>query len=241
MFYPEEEDMAVQKIIIAIDGYSSCGKSTTAKHVAANLGYGYIDTGAMYRAVTLYFLEHSITFTNPKEVEKALQNIVISFHHNSKTNENETFLNGVNVEKEIRKMYISDQVSEVSAIAEVRHDMVAQQQKMGKRKGIVMDGRDIGTRVFPEAELKIFMTADLNLRAYRRQQELFAKKQLVNLEDIINNLLHRDHIDTTRKESPLVQAADSFLIDTSYMTVDEQVEMVVNLAQTRMLSNAVHE
>jgi cytidylate kinase len=235
MFYPEEDDMAIQKIIIAIDGYSSCGKSTTAKLVAANLGFGYVDTGAMYRAVTLYFLENKITYTNPKEVEKALQNINISFHHNIKTNENETYLNGLNIEKEIRKMYISDQVSEVSAIAEVRHAMVAQQQKMGKRKGIVMDGRDIGTRVFPEAELKIFMTAELQLRAFRRQQELLEKKQLVNLEDIIQNLLHRDSIDTTRKESPLIQAPDAHLIDTSFITVDEQVEQVVNLAQSIMI------
>jgi len=235
MFYSEEDEMAIQKIIIAIDGYSSCGKSTTAKFVAANLGFGYVDTGAMYRAVTLYFLENNITYTNPKEVDKSLQNINISFHYNTKTNENETYLNGVNVEKEIRKMYISDQVSEVSAIVKVRHAMVAQQQKMGKRKGIVMDGRDIGTRVFPEAELKIFMTADLQLRAFRRQQELLENKQLVNLEEIVNNLLHRDHIDTSRKESPLVQAPDAHLIDTSYITVEEQVEQVVNMAQSIML------
>lgn len=228
--------MAIHKIIIAIDGYSSCGKSTTAKLVAAKLGYGYIDTGAMYRAVTLYFLENNISYTNPKEIEKALHNITISFHHNPKTDENETFLNGVNVEKEIRKMYISNQVSEVSTIAEVRHAMVAQQQRMGKRKGIVMDGRDIGTHVFPNAELKIFMTADVNLRAFRRQQELLAKKQLVNLEEILQNLQHRDLIDTTRKESPLIQAPDSFLIDTSYMTVDEQVDIVVGMAQTQMLA-----
>jgi cytidylate kinase len=236
MFFPDEDDMAIHKIIIAIDGYSSCGKSTTAKLVAAKLGYGYIDTGAMYRAVTLYFLDNNISFTNPKEIEKALHNITISFHHNPKTDENETFLNGVNVEKEIRKMYVSNQVSEVSTIAEVRHAMVAQQQRMGKRKGIVMDGRDIGTHVFPNAELKIFMTADVNLRAFRRQQELLAKKQLVNLEEILQNLQHRDLIDTTRKESPLIQAPDSFLIDTSYMTVDEQVDIVVGMAQTQMLA-----
>ena len=239
MFNTEDEDMAIQKIIIAIDGYSSCGKSTTAKNVAASLGYGYVDTGAMYRAVTLYFLENNITYTNPKEVEKSLQNISIAFHHNIKNGENETYLNGLNIETEIRKMYVSDQVSEVSAISEVRHAMVAQQQKMGRRKGIVMDGRDIATRVFPGAELKIFMTADLQLRAYRRQLELLTKNQLINLEDIVQNLKHRDNIDTTRKESPLVRAADSTLIDTSYMTVEEQVELVVNLAQTIMLNGAV--
>lgn len=238
MYYFEEDDMALRKIIVAIDGYSSCGKSTTAKLVAAKLGYGYIDTGAMYRAVTLYFLENAVTYTNPKEVERVLHNISISFHYNPKTDENETFLNGVNVEREIRKMYISDQVSEVSAIAEVRHAMVAQQQKMGKKRGIVMDGRDIGTRVFPEAELKIFMTADLELRAIRRQQELMAKKQMVNLEEIKQNLLHRDQIDTTRKESPLIQAPDAYLIDTSYITVEEQVETVVSYAQSLILAGA---
>jgi cytidylate kinase len=236
MFSFEDDDMAIQKIIIAIDGYSSCGKSTTAKLVASRLGYGYIDTGAMYRSVTLYFLEHNVSLTNPKEVEKALANISISFHHNPKTAESETFLDGVNVEKEIRKMYVSDLVSEVSAIPEVRHAMVAQQQKMGRKKGIVMDGRDIGTRVFPDAELKIFMTADLELRAFRRQQELLEKKQMVNLDDIKRNLSHRDEIDTTRKESPLTQAPDACLLDTSHLTVEEQVEQVVSLAQTRMLS-----
>lgn len=230
--------MALRKIIVAIDGYSSCGKSTTAKLVAAKLGYGYIDTGAMYRAVTLYFLQNAVTYTNPKEVERVLHNISISFYHNPKTNENETFLNGVNVEKEIRKMYISNQVSEVSTIAEVRHAMVAQQQKMGKKRGIVMDGRDIGTRVFPEAELKIFMTADLELRAVRRQQELMAKKQMVNLEEIKQNLIHRDQIDTTRKESPLVQAPDAYLIDTSFITVEEQVDTVVSYAQSLILAGA---
>lgn len=231
--------MSLQKIIIAIDGYSSCGKSTTAKLVAAKLGYGYIDTGAMYRAVTLFFLEHNITLTNPKEIEKALSEINISFHYNPKTEENETFLNGLNVEKEIRKMYISDQVSEVSAVPEIRHAMVAQQQKMGKKKGIVMDGRDIGTRVFPDAELKIFMTADLNLRAFRRQQELLNKKQMVNLDEIKQNLIHRDQIDTTRKESPLVKSPDAHLLDTTFLTVEEQVELVVDLALSRMLMPAI--
>jgi CMP/dCMP kinase len=238
LMFQEDDDMGIPKIIIALDGYSSCGKSTTAKLAAAKLGYGYIDTGAMYRAVTLYFLEHNVTLTNPKEVVRNLEDIHISFHHNPKTGENETFLNGVNVEREIRKMYISEMVSEVSALPEVRHDMVAQQQRMGRKKGIVMDGRDIGTRVFPNAELKIFMTASLHLRAVRRQQELLEKKQLVNLEDIIRNLEHRDLIDTTRKESPLVQAPDAYLIDTSFITVDEQVEKVVHLAMSRMLSMA---
>lgn len=230
--------MALQKIIIAIDGYSSCGKSTTAKLVASKLGYGYIDTGAMYRAVTLFFLENNVTLTNPRDVEKALAGISITFHNNPKTGENETFLNGVNVEKEIRKMYISEMVSEVSTLPEVRHALVAQQQRMGKRKGIVMDGRDIGTRVFPDAELKIFMTADINLRAFRRQMELLEKNQAVNLDEIKENLLHRDGIDTTRKESPLIQAPDAILIDTSFVTVEEQVDQVVGLAQSLILSGA---
>jgi cytidylate kinase len=233
--YPEFFDMAIQKIIIALDGYSSCGKSTTAKIVAARLGYGYIDTGAMYRAVTLYFFEHNISLTNPKEISKALNEIQISFHYNPRTDQNETFLNGVNVEKEIRKMYISDRVSEVSALPEVRHAMVNQQQKMGRKKGIVMDGRDIGTRVFPEAELKLFMTADLNLRAIRRQQELLEKNQLVNLDEIRNNLEHRDRIDSGRKESPLRKAEDAIEIDTSFITIEEQVEMVLEIATSRML------
>jgi cytidylate kinase len=227
--------MAIQKIIIALDGHSSCGKSTTAKRVAARLGYGYIDTGAMYRAVTLYFIENKISLTNPKEVNKALNEIQINFHHNLKSGENEVFLNGLNVEKEIRKMYISEQVSEVSAIPEVRHAMVSQQQKMGRKKGIVMDGRDIGTRVFPEAELKLFMTADLHLRAFRRQQELLEKNQLVNLDEIKANLEHRDKIDSGRKESPLMKAADAVEIDTSYITIEEQVDLVVGLATSRML------
>lgn len=227
--------MAIQKIIIAIDGYSSCGKSTTAKMVAARLGYGYIDTGAMYRSVTLYFIENNISLTNPKEVSRALGEIQISFHHNPKNNLNETFLNGVNVEKEIRKMYVSDLVSEVSAIPEVRHAMVSQQQKMGRKKGIVMDGRDIGTRVFPDAELKLFMTADLTLRAIRRQQELLEKNQLVNLDEIRSNLEHRDKIDSGRQESPLRKAEDAIEIDTSFITIEEQVEMVLEIATSRML------
>lgn len=226
---------ALKKIIIAIDGYSSCGKSTTAKLVAARLGYGYIDTGAMYRAVTLYFLNNYINLTNPKAIEKALNDIHISFHYNPKTQQNEVFLNGVNVEEEIRQMHVSDKVSEVSAIPAVRHAMVAQQQRMGKKRGIVMDGRDIGTRVFPDAELKIFMTADLDVRAARRQQELLEKGQLVNLEEVKENLLHRDLIDTTRAESPLRKAEDAHLIDTTHITIDEQVEYVVHLAMSEMI------
>ncbi|MGV3504577.1 MAG: (d)CMP kinase [Adhaeribacter sp.] len=217
----------MKKIVVAIDGHSSCGKSTTAKLVAKELGYAYIDTGAMYRAVTLYFLEHYIDFTNPKKISQALQDIHITFERNTKTQRNEIFLNGLNVEDEIRQMYISDKVSEVSVIAEVRHCMVRQQQKMGKRRGVVMDGRDIGTTVFPDAEVKIFMTAQDVIRAERRQQELLDKGQMVPLQEILENLRKRDLIDSTRKESPLIQAEDALVLDTSYITIDEQVDFVL--------------
>ncbi len=224
----------MKKIIIAIDGYSACGKSTTAKAVAKHLGYAYIDTGAMYRAVTLHFLRNFVTLTNHAEVERALAEVHISFIRSEKTNENETYLNGLNVEEEIRKMYVSDQVSEVSALPEVRHAMVAQQQRMGRKKGLVMDGRDIGTRVFPEAELKIFMTSDMDVRAHRRQQELLAKGQLISLEEVKDNLCHRDHIDTTRKESPLTQAEDAILLDNTSLSVEQQVDFVTACAQERL-------
>jgi cytidylate kinase len=226
--------MNLKKIVIAIDGYSACGKSTTAKQVAGILGYRYIDTGAMYRAVTLYFLEHHISLTNPKEINKALQEIHISFKVNSK-NITETFLNGLTVENEIRKMRVSEQVSNVSTIKEVRKAMVEQQRKLGREKGVIMDGRDIGTVVFPQAELKLFMTADVLVRAYRRQKELLLKKQLVDLDEVVDNILQRDQIDTTRAESPLRQAEDAHIIDTTYITIDEQVDEVVRMALTRSL------
>lgn len=225
----------MKKIVIAIDGYSACGKSTTAQNVATRLGYIYIDTGAMYRAVTLFFHQNYVNITNPKEVEKALSNINISFIKNPKTQENETYLNGLNVEGEIRKMYISENVSEVSALPEVRHLLVAQQRKMGKKKGFVMDGRDIGTVVFPDAELKIFMQADFLVRAERRQNELLERKQLLNLEQIMENLKKRDLIDTTREESPLKKAEDAYVIDTTFITIEEQVEEIINLATSKMI------
>ncbi len=229
----------MKKIVIAIDGYSSCGKSTTAKLVAAELGYAYIDTGAMYRAVTLYFLQNHVSFTNPKEIREALDNIDITFHYNARAKRNEVCLNGLSVEDEIRKMYISNQVSEVSVIVEVRRAMVAQQQKMGKRRGVVMDGRDIGTAVFPDAEVKIFMTADVDTRAKRRQQELLAKNQMVNLEEIKQNLEKRDLIDSTRTESPLRRAEDAYLLDTSHMAIDEQVEFVLNKVTSKLIDREI--
>lgn len=217
----------MSKIVIALDGYSSCGKSTTAKLVAAQLGYAYIDTGAMYRSVSLYFHQHYISLTNQKEILKALEDIRISFKHNELLGRNETFLNGLNVEEEIRKMYISNMVSEVSAIVEVRRAMVAQQKKMGKNRGVVMDGRDIGTMVFPDAELKIFMTADPVIRAQRRQKELLAKGEMIDLDDILANIQKRDFIDANRAEGPLRQADDAIVLDTSFMTIDEQVDFVI--------------
>ncbi|MGD1839508.1 MAG: (d)CMP kinase [Thermonemataceae bacterium] len=226
----------MKKIIVAIDGYSACGKSTTAKLVAAQLNYAYIDTGAMYRAVTLYFIENHIALTNPKEVTQALRDINISFQPNPKTQRSDTYLNGINVENEIRKMYVTQQVSPVSAITEVRKTLVAEQQKMGKRKGVVMDGRDIGTTVFPEAEVKVFMDADLTVRAHRRQKELMEKGETLNLEEIVHNLKERDRIDTTREESPLRKAADAHYLDTTYMTIDEEVEYVLHLATSRIIS-----
>lgn len=222
------------KIIIAIDGYSSCGKSTTAKAVAARMGYGYIDTGAMYRAVSLYFIEHHVSLSNQKEITAALEDIHITFNFNPRTGRNETCLNGLNVEEEIRKMYISNYVSEVSTIPEVRRAMVAQQQKMGRRRGVVMDGRDIGTKVFPDAEVKVFMSADTGVRAARRQRELLEKGEMVPVEQIRANLEKRDLIDSTRAESPLTQASDAVPLDTTHMTIEEQIDWVVALADQRI-------
>src|SRR5687767_5078862 len=228
--------MNLRKIVIAIDGYSACGKSTTAKVVAGILGYRYIDTGAMYRAVTLYFLDNHVAITNPKEVLRALANINISFVMNSK-HVTETFLNGLNVEKAIRRMRVSEFVSQVSTLKEVRRAMVEQQRKMGKEKGVVMDGRDIGTVVFPQAELKLFMTADILVRAFRRQKELLEKDRMVDLDDVMTNIVQRDAIDTTRAESPLRQAEDAVPIDTTYVTLEEQVDEVVRLALAKMITS----
>ncbi|MGV3589311.1 MAG: (d)CMP kinase [Adhaeribacter sp.] len=231
----------MKKIVVAIDGYSSCGKSTTAKIVAKELHYAYIDTGAMYRAVTLYFLEHYIDLTNPKKINQALSEIHITFERNAKTQRNEVFLNGLNVEDEIRKMYISNKVSEVSVIPEVRHCLVKQQQKMGKKRGVVMDGRDIGTTVFPDAEVKVFMTAEVYTRAKRRQEELLDKGELVPIDEIVQNLQKRDLIDSTRKESPLVQAPDARLLDTTFITIDEQVDFVLEMVASQIFQREFSE
>ena len=225
----------MKKIVIAIDGLSACGKSSTAKIIARELGYKYIDSGAMYRAVTLFFLQNHVKLTNPKEVEGALANIEIDFRYNKDLDRADTYLNGLNVEDEIRQMYVSEKVSEVSAISAVRKAMVAQQRKLGKSRGIVMDGRDIGTVVFPEAALKVFMTAEFYVRAERRQKELLEKDELVGLDKVMNNLKKRDEIDSTREDSPLIMAQDAIEVDTTYRTLEEQVDEILQLATSKII------
>jgi len=227
----------MQHIVIAIDGYSGCGKSTTAKGVAKALEYTYLDSGAMYRAVTLYFINNAISLEDEQAIKKALGNILITFQYNEATKTNETYLNGINVEREIRGMEVSEMVSPVSAIPAVRKAMVAQQRKLGSQKRVVMDGRDIGTNVFPDAELKVFMTADLETRAQRRKAELIEKGGEVFLETIKKNLAERDRIDTTRKENPLVKANDAVEIDTTNIKVQDQVDKVVALAREIIENN----
>ncbi len=220
----------MKEIIIAIDGNSGCGKSTTAKAVAKNLHYIYIDTGAMYRAVTLYFIRNEIDLDDEEQVASALNNIHISFKYDPSLGLNEAYLNSENVEEEIRGMDVSNLVSPVSAISMVRRKMVEQQREMGKGKGVVMDGRDIGTVVFPEAELKIFMSATLEVRADRRKKELKEKGKQVVLDEVAQNLKSRDQIDSSRVDSPLKKADGAYEIDTSYISFEEQVQRVLDLA-----------
>jgi cytidylate kinase len=222
------------KITIAIDGFAGSGKSTTAKAVAKHLNYIYIDTGAMYRAVTLYFLRNEIDFSQDVQVKEALESLTITFQYNLESQKSDTYLNGENVESEIRKMYISQKVSEVSRVPEVRHAMVAQQQSMGQQKGIVMDGRDIGTVVFPDADLKIFMQTNVNIRAKRRQAELKERGEEIELSEIIENLIKRDQIDTTRKEGPLRKAEDALVLDSSEVSIGEQIKYVLALAEEKI-------
>jgi len=216
------------KITITIDGWSSCGKSTLARQLARKLGYVYIDSGAMYRAITLYFLRNHIDWTNNKEVEKGLNDIELEFIHNDKLDQSEMFLNGENVEYVIRDMVVAEKVSEIAAIKEVRDFAVAQQRKMGKARGIVMDGRDIGTVVFPKAELKIFMTADNAIRVERRFKELYGKNPNITLEEVQNNLQMRDYIDSNREVSPLRKAKDALVLDNSNITQEEQLKKAMN-------------
>lgn len=226
---------SMRKIIIAIDGFSSCGKSTLAKDLAKKLHYRYMDSGAMYRAVTYYLMTHKIDYTEIEKVKEALQHIHIDFHFNKETKNSDTYLNDVNVEEKIRGMDVSQHVSNVSTIKEVRQAMVAQQKKMGKQKAIVMDGRDIGTAVFPDADLKLFMTANHEIRAQRRFKELQAKGEDVTMDEVIQNLAERDHIDSTRKESPLMQAEDAIVLDNSHLTKEAQMDFVYNLVMEKKL------
>lgn len=220
--------------IIAIDGFSSCGKSTVAKALAKKLKFVFIDSGAMYRAVTLYFLREGVDVKDDKAVAEALENIHIDFIPN--VDKTEIHLNDEDISDEIRQMYISDMVSEVSTIKAVRQAMVAQQQKLGRRRNIVMDGRDIGTTVFPDADMKIFMTADPQVRANRRYLELTNKGEQVTIDEIVKNLAHRDHIDSTREESPLRKAEDAILLDNSYMSQEDQLTFVIDEYNKRRAS-----
>lgn len=222
----------MKKIVIAIDGFSSCGKSTMAKDLAKEIGYIYIDSGAMYRAVTLYCIENSIFDKNNNIDEDALKKCIgdmnISFRLDPDTNLPQTYLNGVNVESRIRTMEVSSRVSHIAALGFVREALVRQQQNMGDEKGIVMDGRDIGTTVFPDAELKIFVTASAAVRAQRRYDELKAKGQPASYEEILHNVEERDRIDQTREVSPLRKADDAILLDNSEMTIQEQKDWLRN-------------
>ena len=222
----------MKKITIAIDGFSSCGKSTMAKDLAKRIGYIYVDTGAMYRSVTLFALRNGLfnedESVNIDELEKRMDEISISFKFNEQTCKPDTYLNGELVEDEIRSMEVSNHVSPIAAIPFVRTAMVAQQQKMGLEKGIVMDGRDIGTVVFPDAELKIFVTASAEVRAQRRFDELKGKGMEANYEEILKNVQERDYIDSHREVSPLKQAEDAIVLDNSYMTIEEQNAWIYN-------------
>ena len=227
-----------KKITIAIDGFSSTGKSTIAKELANILEYIYVDTGAMYRAVTFYAMQHKFVgedFLKEKELVHDLKNIALSFRYNETIGFAEMYLNGVNVENNIRSLEVSNLVSTIAAISEVREKLVAEQQSMGKYKGVVMDGRDIGTVVFPDAELKLFMTASADKRAQRRYKELIDKGDSVSYEAILKNVIDRDHMDTTREDSPLVKANDAIEIDNSNLTREEQFKLIHNLVIEKLM------
>ncbi|MEO6882464.1 MAG: (d)CMP kinase [Bacteroidia bacterium] len=229
----------MSKITIAIDGYSSCGKSTLAKALAVKMDYIYVDSGAMYRAVTLYLLQNEIIKKGKfeiTEVLKSLNKIHLSFEYNYHNKASDTILNGVNVEHEIRTMYVSENVSKISVIKEVRDKMMHIQHDLGKNKGVVMDGRDIGTRIFPNAELKIFMTADMNVRVQRRLDEMTSKGDYATFEDVKHNLTQRDHDDTHRKESPLTQAKDAIILDNTDLNKEQQLEFVLRVINDLLLT-----
>jgi len=221
----------MNKIIIAIDGWSSCGKSTLAKQLAGKLGYVYIDSGAMYRAITLFFLRNNINFDQEKKVLEALKKIKIDFRLNDSSGQSEIFLNDENVESEIRDLKVADKVSDVAAIKVVREFAVAQQQKLGEQKAVVMDGRDIGTVVFPHSALKIFMTAQIEVRVQRRYLEMKQKNPDTTIEEVKKNLETRDYIDSHREISPLRKAADAIELDNTNLTMDEQLNIALKIAE----------
>jgi cytidylate kinase len=224
----------MKKIIITKDGWSSCGKSTLAKQLAMALQYVYIDSGAMYRAITLYFLRNMVDWTKEKQVHEALKNIELDFRPNEKSMETEIYLNGENVEYVIRDLIIAEKVSDVATIKAVRTFAVIQQRKMGEKKGIVMDGRDIGTVVFPKAELKIFMTADNAVRVERRFRELYSKNPNITIEEVKNNLEMRDYIDSHREVSPLKKAEDAVVLDNSNITPEQQLQIALDLVKQKL-------
>jgi cytidylate kinase len=227
----------MKKIIITIDGWSSCGKSTLARQMAKELGYLYVDSGAMYRAITLYFLRNHIDWTDKKEVKSALKNINLHFIYDEESQKSEIYLNDENVEYVIRDLVIAEKVSDIAAIKEVREFAVAQQQKMGKKKGLIMDGRDIGTVVFPKAELKIFMTADNAVRVERRFRELYEKNPNITVEEVKNNLEMRDYIDSNREISPLRKADDAIVLDNTHISEDEQLQKALAWVKERTRKN----
>lgn len=224
--------MVMKNFVIAIDGFSSCGKSTVAKALAKELNFVFIDSGAMYRAVTLYIQQNQIDINDEQAVSTALENIHIDFIPNPE--KTQILLNGTDVSDAIRTMEVSEYVSEVSALKAVRKAMVKQQQDLGKKRNIVMDGRDIGTTVFPQADLKIFMTASPQVRAERRFAELSAKGEVLTMEEVKENLSHRDHIDSTREESPLRQADDAIVLDNSELNQVEQLNFVIQLVKDKI-------
>lgn len=227
--------MANRKINIAVDGYSSTGKSTMAKQLAEKLGYRYIDTGAMYRGVTLFALKNNLIEQGlvKGELLQKLDQINIEFQFNPTRKASDLYLNGERVEDEIRRQEVAAQVSKVAAVSEVRKFLVDQQRQMATKPGVVMDGRDIGTVVLPQAELKIFMTADTEIRAKRRYDELVNKGEQISLNEVRENLQQRDYIDTTREDSPLIQASDAILLDTTNLNVQQQLQIAINLVEEK--------
>ncbi|SEN95005.1 cytidylate kinase [bacterium A37T11] len=230
--------MAKEPIVVAIDGYSSCGKSTTARALAHRLNFVYADSGALYRAVTLFFLRKKVNFSDLGEVNHALHNIQLDLRPID--GDLQVWLNGEDVTSEIRQMYVSDAVSEVAAIKAVREELLKVQQEMASQKSLVMDGRDIGTTVFPHAQLKIFMTADPKVRAQRRYKELTEKGEHTTYEEVFANLAHRDLIDTTRKESPLVQAQDAIVVDNTHLSKGEQLDLILGMVRAIIKSAENH-